>query len=234
MQNRNVQADYDSLNFEEKGEFINIICELNSTFFYSKINPVSRLKTITGLNQEDRLFEIRDKEVLKATSTSTQLECLDYATADLINNRDTLLEILENFAVHYSIRHIKKIPIQFRTDIEVIQTLTKSNPSKIRDVLNIFIGEDNSDFKAKIKENDFVVKLVNAYFNNVLNNEEYVKQQYAYYDFLWCFTSETLEGIENKILFGPEPTVEREKLKSKIYTKTTQKRDEIIKYRKSN
>lgn len=234
MKDRNVQADYDSLSLENKVEFVKLLYNMNRDIFTSKIDPLTRLKLLTGLNPEDKLLEIKEVEVLKKSSTSTELECLKYASDEILSSRSTIIDILNNFQITWGISYARYIPVQFRTDIDVIQALTQSRPSSIRSILDIFIREDNGEFKAKLKDKDFVLKLVNSIYTNTLNNKKCVHEQYAYTDFLWYFEDETIENIENKVLIGPEPTEEREQLKNKIYVKTRETREEIKAYKQAN
>jgi len=234
MRGRNVQKDYESLSLNNKIELVNLICKFNSDIYTSKIDPLTRLKLLTGLNQEDRLLEIKDIEVLKRTSTSTELKNLKYASEEILNSHSSIVDILNSFEVRWGISYARSIPNQFRTDISVIQALTQSRPSSIRNVIDIFIREDNGEFKEKLRDKDFVIKLINVHYTNTLNNKKCVQEQYVYTDFLWHFPDETLDGIENKILVGPEPTEEREQLKGKIYIKTRQTCEEISNYKKAN
>lgn len=234
MKGRNVQKDYESLSFDNKVKFVDLICKINSGVYTSKITPLTRLKSLTGVNQEDKLLEIKDIEVLKRTATSTELENLKYASEEILNNYSSIIDILNSFEVRWGISYAKGIPYQFRTDIGVIQALTQSRPSSIRNVIDTFIRDDNGEFKEKLKDKEFVTKLINVHYTNTLNNKKCVQEQYVYTDFLWHFPDETLDDIENKILVGPEPTEEREQLKGKIYMKTKQTCEEIRNYKKAN
>lgn len=234
MKGRNVQKDYESLSLDNKVKFVELICKINSGVYTSKINPLTRLKLLTGFKQEDKLLEIKDIEVLKRTATSTELESLKYASEEILNNYSSIIDILNSFEVRWGISYAKVIPHQFRTDIGVIQALTQSRPSSIRNVIDTFIRDDNGEFKEKLKDKDFVTKLINVHYTNTLNNKKCVQEQYVYTDFLWHFPDDTLDDIEKRILVGPEPTEEREQLKGKIYIKTKQTCEEIRNYKRAN
>ena len=222
MKDRNVQDDYDSLSDENKIEFLKVFCDID----YSSCRNALLCKALGDKYSNDsRLLVVDDESKLIATATDTSLKCLSYASDELIGDKDSILRILDNFELYvWSSSFADYIPGQYRTDIDVLQTATKTDPLEMKDLLYFYLLSDddanNMELKMKLEDMDFCKNLLTAYFNNVLSNEELLNEQYVNMDLLYFMPEGVFDVIENELLYGPESTLEREGLKQKIYSKT--------------
>lgn len=230
MKNRCVQEDYDSFDLNDKKNLVNIICHLSR---YDK-NPseLTDFQKYTKTKPECPVLEIKEKEVLLDTVSDTEFQCFAYAKKDFRNNKDFILELLNQFESkpwHSLAGFIKYIPTEFRTDIDVLQTATKSFPAKLISIICDLTDSYNriydENFSNKLKEPEFTKKLLAMYINQLL-----LKKGRIDFDILGYLPEEVLEET-NHFLYGPQPTIEMEKRKNDIGSEFSEKRNYIIRSR---
>lgn len=212
IKGRNIQADYDSLNEEEKVAFVKIICSLSSEVK----EELAELTNTKGL-----ILSVREIEVLKKTATDTNLLCLWLAPKEYLQNKEIILEILSEYDIkNSSTLGISAISENFQIDVDILHALAKKQPYQLYFILNSLSSKINKNrntlLESRFKDKEYMIKLLDMHFRNIINNPAYIKESFIPADTIWFFNIEMLENIESEILYGPFATPEEEQMKDKI------------------
>lgn len=228
VKGRNVQNDYDSLSEELKAEFVNILSNMS-------IDDSEALAKLT--DAEGQILTIESIDVLKNAASSVGLKCLRYANREYLNNKEKLLEILSMFDIeHSNTIGIDYISEELQTDVDVLHAIVRTHPSELfMVIINLIekIGKKGNELlKARLKDREYMLRLLDDNYRNVIGNPSYVKEAFIPDKILDLFTPEMLENVENEILYGPFATAEEEQMKTKVSEVIKSERIKIRDYRK--
>lgn len=225
---RCVQEDYDRMSDENKMRLLESICVLEKTQIAKDTSYLERLKLLTRIKSFDaKFFEVTDREILIKAASSTNLGCLAFASEELKNDRNFMLDLALEYDSHgkWSM-DVNKIPTRYATDLEVLQALTASDPSSLAEILLHARGD--VDLFLRLKEKSFRNELIRIYSQNVLRSEQDVRSGYVDWEILNLFDDETLEALDDLVLYGPEPTLEREDMKVHLGRQFVNKKKTIL------
>lgn len=209
---RCVQEDYDRMSDENKMRLLESICVLEKTQIAKDTSYLERLKLLTRIKSFDaKFFEVTDREILIKTASSTNLGCLAFASEELKNDKNFMLDLALEYDSHgkWSM-DVNKIPTRYATDIEVLQALTTSDPSSLAYILRYARRKGDITLSLKLGEKSFRNELIRIYSQNVLRSEQAVRSGFVDWGILELFDDDTLEALDDLVLYGPEPTLERE------------------------
>lgn len=223
---RNVQNDYDSLDEDLKVKFIEILSFLSDKNLFD-LAKLTEKPNISGL------LVVSDINILRKAVVDKGLECLKFASIECLTSKELILEILSDFKINSIVSDklfgIENISDDLQVDIDIICALTKTSPISIKEVFWL-LNRKNPLFKEKLKDKDYMLKVLDMYFKNCISKESYRREKFISADIIGYFDTDMLENLENEILFGPFASLEEEQMKDKCSDQIRLVRSEIKEY----
>lgn len=156
---------------------------------------------------------ISDKNILKLIAENKSLRFFKNTTADIINDKEFVKELLMIFfnsdkKIMYEQQLTRYLPEIYKRDLDMLEFIFYNYTTSFTLTLAKWLEKSN-DIESLKKNKQFVCRLINSFSRSlILRNQSYYNNC-----ILWFFDDNAINNMNTHVLIGPEPTEEMEILK---------------------